>query len=183
MTPPGKRFWPVPDTTPRIPASNDPGSFWEDRGDRRHMGIDIYAPKGSRVVSIEDGTVLQTGVFTTPDLSPHWNLTAQVIIAHTSGVFCRYAELHDVTVEEGSRVHGGEVIGHIGEVLNFSRVSARSPAYIRDLMAAGRSSMLHLEVYSSAPKPVFEYQGGNWFLPRKPVHIMDPALFLREIRR
>jgi murein DD-endopeptidase MepM/ murein hydrolase activator NlpD len=183
MTSSGKLFWPVPDVTPRIPAPGSPGSFWEDRGDRRHTGIDIYAPPGSRVVSVEDGKVLRAGGFTSPDLFPHWNSTVQVIINHGPGIFCRYAELQDVTVEEGSRVRGGEVIGHVGEVLNVSRISAGSPAYIRALAASGRTAMLHLEVYSSLPEPVPGYRGGNWFSPGKPPGLLDPADLVRDTLR
>ncbi|MEA1984377.1 MAG: hypothetical protein U9N13_01845 [Euryarchaeota archaeon] len=37
------------DTFPMSPAA---GSFWEDRGDRHHCRVDLYAPLGSGVVSI-----------------------------------------------------------------------------------------------------------------------------------
>ena len=52
------RFWPLPDARPALPSDGDPGSFWEDRGDRHHAGLDLYAPAGSAVVSIEDGIVV-----------------------------------------------------------------------------------------------------------------------------
>jgi len=165
---------------PALPPEGTPGSFWEDRGDRHHAGLDLYAPVGARVVSIEDGKVLSTGIFTSPDLVPYWNVTYHVVIAHDSGIFCRYAELGDLAVGAGARVGGGKVIGHIGEVLNLSLIAAESPAYIRDLKEQGRGSMLHLEVFTSAPGPDPNYLGGNWFSSRKPAHLADPALVLRD---
>ncbi|MGA2934094.1 MAG: M23 family metallopeptidase [Methanomicrobiales archaeon] len=175
-----KRYWPLPGTEHTFPSEGKAGSFWEDRGDRHHAGLDLYAPAGTRVVSIEDGKVLSAGIFTSPDRVPYWNRTCQVTIAHISGVFCRYAELRDVTVKAGREVDGGEIIGHVGEVLNLSLVGAGSPAYIRELKEQGRSSMLHLEAFTSAPGTDPEYQGGNWFSSRKPAHLADPARILRD---
>jgi murein DD-endopeptidase MepM/ murein hydrolase activator NlpD len=174
------RHWPLPDTRPALPPEGTPGSFWEDRGDRRHMGVDLHAPAGAKVVSIEDGMVLNAGIFTSPDRVPYWNRTYQVTIAHASGIFCRYAELRDLAVEEGAEVDGGGIIGHVGEVLNLSLIGAGSPAYIRKLKAQGRPGMLHLEVFTSVPGPDRRYQGGNWFSPERPAHLLDPALVLRD---
>jgi hypothetical protein len=142
--------------------------------------MDLYAPCGSRVVSIEDGTVISAGVFTSPDLVPYWNRTCQVTIAHFSGIFCRYAELGDLTVEEGITVRGGGLIGHVGEVLNLPLIGERSPPYIRTLKERGRSCMLHIEAFASVPGPDPEYRGGNWFSREKPAHILDPALVLQD---
>jgi hypothetical protein len=174
-----KRYWPLPDTERTFPEEGGAGSFWEDRGDRHHAGLDLYAPAGTRVVSIEDGKVLSTGIFTSPDRVPYWNRTCQVTIAHASGVFCRYAELRDVTVQAGREVYGGEIIGHVGEVLNLSRIEAGSPPYIWKLKERGRLSMLHLEVFTSAPGPDPSYVGGNWFSSEKPAYLADPAHILR----
>lgn len=165
---------------PALPPEGAPGSFWEDRGDRHHAGVDLYAPAGARVVSIEDGTVLSAGVFTSPDLVPYWNVTCRVTIAHDSGIFCRYAELGDLAVEAGARVDGGEVIGRVGEVLNLSLIEDGSPAYIRELKEQGRPGMLHLETFTSDPGSDPDYLGGNWFSPEKPAHLLDPAHILRD---
>lgn len=142
--------------------------------------MDLYAPAGTEVVSIEDGKVLSTGIFTSQDLVPYWNRTCQVTIAHVSGIFCRYAELRDLTVEAGAKVSGGVILGHVGEVLNLSLIGAGSPAYIRALKEQARMSMLHLEVFTSIPGPDPDYLGGNWFSPKKPAHLIDPARLLRD---
>jgi murein DD-endopeptidase MepM/ murein hydrolase activator NlpD len=132
------------------------------------------------VVSIEDGRVISAGVFTSPRLLPYWNTTYQVTIAHASGIFCRYAELGVRTVGEGADVSGGEVIGHVGEVLNLSRIGAGAPRYIITLKEQGHASMLHLEVFTSVPGPSPEYRGGNWFSQERPPDLMDPATVLRD---
>ena len=175
-----KRYWPLPGTEHTFPEEGRSGSFREDRGDRHHSGVDLYAHKGARVVSIEDGKVVSDGVFTSPDLVPYWNRTYQVTIAHASGVFCRYAELMDITVEADGKVYGGEVIGHVGEVLDMSLIGSGSPANIRALKERGSMSMLHFEVFTSHPGPDPNYLGGNWFSPDKPAHLLDPAMVLRD---
>ena len=93
----------------------------------------------------------------------------------------RYAELGDLAVDTGARVEGGEIIGHVGEVLNFSLIGTGSPAYIRALKRLGRRSMLHLEVFAPAPEPDRRYRGGNWFSPDKPLYLRDPALILQDL--
>ncbi|MDD1670271.1 MAG: M23 family metallopeptidase [Methanomicrobiales archaeon] len=142
--------------------------------------MDLYAPAGSRVVAIEDGRVISAGIFTSPGLIPYWNRTCQVTIGHISGIFCRYAELGDMTVKPGSSVHGGEVIGHVGEVLNLPLTGPDSPRYILALKAHGQGSMLHFEAFTSAPTDVPEYRGGNWFSAERPAHLLDPALVLEN---
>jgi murein DD-endopeptidase MepM/ murein hydrolase activator NlpD len=132
------------------------------------------------VVAIGDGTAISAGVFTSPDLVPYWNTTCQVTIAHESGIFCRYAELGNVSIEPGTDVSGGTIIGHVGEVLNLSLVGEGSPPYLRALKERGRASMLHFEAFASAPDPVPEYRGGNWFSRLRPAHLLDPAPILRD---
>jgi Peptidase family M23 len=175
------RHWPLPGIERGLPPEGSPGSFWEDRGDRRHAGVDLYAPAGSPVVAIEDGTVISTGVFTSAGPVPYWNQTYQVIIAHTSGIFCRYAELGDIFTGPGVPVSGGEVIGHVGTVLDPARIGAGSPPYIRSLKEQGRGSMLHLEVYDAVPGPSQDYLGGNWFTRERPARLLDPAILLGDI--
>jgi len=164
----------------RLPREGGPGSFWEDRGDRHHAGVDLYAPQGARVIAIEDGRAISAGIFTSPDLIPYWNTTYQVTVAHVSGIFCRYGELGDLTVAHGDALRRGDTIGHVGEVLNLTRAGPGAPPYILGLKKQGRASMLHLEVYRSVPRPTPRYSGGNWFLREKPENILDPARILGD---
>ena len=87
-------IWPLKNITLKnIPEKPSPGSFWEDRGDRFHCGIDLYAPKGSDVVTVERGIVIDIGIATTPKKIPYWNKTYYIIIKNISGTFCKYSEL------------------------------------------------------------------------------------------
>jgi murein DD-endopeptidase MepM/ murein hydrolase activator NlpD len=72
-----------------IPAPGEAGSFWEDRGDRHHAGIDLYAPAGSQVVAVEKGVVLDVSVFTSADLCSYWNTTYSLLVQSPSGAVWR----------------------------------------------------------------------------------------------
>ena len=101
------RYWPVPESYSKIiPKNKSPGSFWENRQDRFHCGIDIYAPDGSKVISIDDGNVLETGIFTAHELIPYWNETKFVLIKNQDGIICKYSELKDAVVKTNDIVNG-----------------------------------------------------------------------------
>ena len=86
------KYWPAPDSySKNIPYMGTPGSFWENRGDRYHCGIDLYGPEGSSVISIEEGRVIDIGIFTSPDKAPYWNITKYVTIKGKNDYFLKYA--------------------------------------------------------------------------------------------
>jgi len=173
------KYWPVPNSySKKIPVKGTPGSFWEDRGDRRHCGIDIYAPKSSNVLLIDNGKVKDIGVFTSSKKIPYWNLTKYIITQDQEGVFYKYAELEDVTVKVDQIIKAGQLIGHVGTVLNLNKITKKSPKYIQEIKKKSIASMLHLEVYNSENKETNKYHGGNWFGSKKPKNLVDPTLFL-----
>ena len=177
------QYWPVPAIPHRVPADGEPGSFREDRGDRTHCGVDLYAPHGSIVVAVEGGTVTGIGISTSPEILPYWNLTRFVTIASAEGRTWRYGELAAVLVREGERVSGGQVIGTVGQVLNCRRVSGSSPPYIRALCRRGATSMLHLEMADRIPPDSEMYRGGNWFGKRDGTFpFRDPGPILKDSR-
>ncbi len=52
-------IWPVPNSFSKtLPRSGSAGSFWENRKDRHHCGIDIYAPMHCEVLTIENARVV-----------------------------------------------------------------------------------------------------------------------------
>ncbi|UEC43733.1 MAG: hypothetical protein METHAR1v1_1660006 [Methanothrix sp.] len=109
--------WPLPgDLRRAVPPRGEPGSFLEDRGDRRHCGVDIYAPQGSQVVSISDGLVFDAGVFTEPGEVPYWKKTFYVVVQGDGGLFVKYAELEVVDVRAGEPIRSGERLGRVGSV-------------------------------------------------------------------
>jgi len=169
------KYWPVPNSySKKVPIKGTPGSFWEDRGERRHCGIDIYAPEGSEVISIDDGIVIETGTFTTQDIIPYWNETNYVLIKNQDSFIFRYAELENITVKINEFVKGGQLIGYVGTVLNLDKITNNSPQYIQEIKKKNICSMLHLEVYNSKLKLTNKYHGGNWFGFKKPEFLLNP---------
>jgi murein DD-endopeptidase MepM/ murein hydrolase activator NlpD len=168
------KHWPVPNSFSKtLPADNSQGSFWEDRGDRHHCGVEIYAPEGSDVLSITPGKVVAIDVFTSPMRADHWNFTYFILIRDKAGFVYKYAELGEVKVKAGDFVKAGEIIGKVGLVLNPWKINETSPEYIKKLK--DNPSMLHLELYGDYPEESEDYLGGNWFGAGKPQNLLNPA--------
>ena len=175
------KHWPVPNSySKKVPIKGAPGSFWEDRGERRHCGIDIYAPAGSEILSIDDGTVLKTGIFTTPETFSYWYVTKFVLIKNQDDILCKYAELKDIVVKTNDIVKAGQLIGYVGTVLNADKITESSPQYIQKIKENSNLSMLHFEVYRSKPFETRKYLGGNWLRTEKPKNLLNPRRFLDE---
>lgn len=99
------RKFPLPNKKDkRLPKNGESGSFWEDRKDRRHCGIDLYAPEGDPVIAIENGKVTDVGIMTSPEMVSYWNKTYYIIIRNHSGLFCKYGELDSSNVKVGDTV-------------------------------------------------------------------------------
>ena len=74
--------------------------------DKIHEGIDIVAPLGTNVLATGGGKIIKSG------MEGDWgNL---VVIDHGDGYQTWYAHLLDVSVEEGTSVNTGTIIGHVG---------------------------------------------------------------------
>ena len=173
--------WPVPNSYCNIiPSDGSPGSFWENRFDRYHCGVDIYAPQNSDVVSIDGGKVIDRGVFTSPEKVSYWNVTHDVLIETDSGLVCRYAELGGVTVNIGDKVKAGQLVGHVGLVLDTGKITDSSPEYIRKIKVNGSPSMLHFELWEAQVPDSVSYLGGNWFGGEKPQNLLDPTAYLES---
>lgn len=71
-----------------------------------HQGIDIGAPRGTRVHSTADGTVVFAG--------DSGNFGRTVVIDHGFGLMTRYAHNSRVLVKKGERVGRGEAISVVG---------------------------------------------------------------------
>ncbi|MCZ7359047.1 MAG: M23 family metallopeptidase [Candidatus Methanoperedens sp.] len=176
------KYWPVPDSYSRIiEAFGSQGAFWEDRGDRYHCGVDIYAREGSDVSSIEGGKVVDIGIFTSKDKVSYWNTTSYILIKNGNGLSSKYAELGDVVVNVGESVKPGQLIGNVGLVLNSDEITQNSPFYIQKLKKKGNQSMLHFELYRGIPAETANYLAGNWFGKTKPENLLDPTDYLRSL--
>lgn len=177
-----KKHWPVPESKSRVlPMNGERGAFWEDRKDRHHAGVDMYAPCESPVVAIEDGEVVDVDVFTNPQMIHYWFVTYSVMIRTADGQIHRYAEMKDACVKKGDFVKGGDVIGHVGYVLNVDEINETSPGYVQKLKAAGDASMLHFEIHNRYPCEISNYKGGNFFQDDCPDYLVDPTDYLKSI--
>lgn len=178
------KFWPVPNSYSKDPpASNASGSFWENRVDRYHCGVDIYAPERSEVLSIEDGKVIDVGLFTSPEKIPYWNKTFYILIQNNTGLVCKYAELGDVIAGANESVKAGQAIGYVGLVLNSNKITEESPSYIQKIKKKQNLSMLHFELYNSLPFESKNYWGGNWFDSKTPESLLDPTDYLKSTNK
>ena len=74
-------------------------------GWRAHMGVDIAAEEGAKVMAMYDGTVIETKYTL--------GLGNMVTIDHGEGVIATYASLGDVNVNKGDVVKKGETIGTV----------------------------------------------------------------------
>lgn len=165
----------------QIPQKGEAGSFWENRGDRYHCGVDLYAPENTEVVSIEGGVVAEIGLMTSPEILPYWNPTYYVTIEHERGLFCKYGELAGFNVKKGDEIEPEQLIGHVGMVLNASKIDESCPLYIRKLKDRN-PSMLHFELWENQPIATHRnYLGGNWFAEEKPENLIDPTGYLEQL--
>jgi peptidoglycan LD-endopeptidase LytH len=92
-------------------AIQSPFGAPRDGGRRQHEGVDIFASRGTPVVSASDGIVMRVG---------ESRLGGRVIwVWDTSrGVRLYYAHLHEQLVSTGTRVQAGDVIGTVGNTGN-----------------------------------------------------------------
>jgi murein DD-endopeptidase MepM/ murein hydrolase activator NlpD len=77
------------------------------RDGRRHDGIDLAAPEGTRVGAAGDGEVIYVG-----EQSGYGRI---VILRHAGGLVSLYAHMRRTLVEEGARVERGDPIGEVGQ--------------------------------------------------------------------
>ena len=96
-----------------IPAMAIPSSFDDMRGARRHNAIDILAPRGTPVVSADDGTVAKI------DTSAGGGLSLYVAGPRERFIYY-YAHLDSYRrgIAEGMRIEKGDTIGFVGTTGN-----------------------------------------------------------------
>lgn len=163
-----------------IPADGESGCFWEDRKDRHHCGIDLYAEKGTPVFAIEEGEVVEIEIMTSPSMIEYWNKTYHIILRGNSGIYYKYGEMDMTIPEKGSRVKKYDRIGEVGQVLNPEMIDTTSPRYIQALKEKN-PAMLHLEIWEEYPVTDHKlYMGGNWFGSKKPPGLLDPLHYLHK---
>ena len=173
------KVWPVPDSFKKsLPKVGERGSFWEFRGDRYHAGVDIFAPVGADVLSIQNGKVIDVGTYTTSESANFLNTSYYITIKTSQNINIKYAEVDEIRVRIGDFVNAGQIIAKIAKVLNEENLSHSTPQYLREMIVKGLVSMLHLETYIAPVAEVRPYLYGNYLGEVKPYSIIDPNLFL-----
>ncbi len=157
----------------KFPVSGQ-GSFWEDRGDRHHCGIDLYATLGEEIFALADGEVIAIEIMTHPDYRHYWNITYQMVVK-SKDFYIKYGEIQEPELKVGDLVKKGQPIARVGQVLDGAKIGPDDPVYVQKLKN-GKNSMLHLECWKNNPITVHvKYLGGNWFDENKPENLMDPS--------
>ena len=101
----GKFTWPTPGYT-IINSSYGMRYHPIVKQNKLHTGIDIKAPKGAKIVAVDDGTVIYSGYN-----SAYGNMT---IINHGGGISTLYAHQSKFETSEGAVVKKGQTIGRVG---------------------------------------------------------------------
>jgi|GEM_PF-462770 len=81
--------------------------FGADRGNRKHMGIDLGGDRGLPIFAVEDGRIDRT--------KKQDNGSLQIVMRGVSGSKFYYGHMDEVLVKGGQRVEAGEVIGTMGD--------------------------------------------------------------------
>lgn len=112
-----------------FPHDSPAVSFWDSwgarrSGGRRHMGIDIMSPRGTEIVAVADGTVLDygrqrlSGYFIRLDHGGGWTTTFMHLNNDTLGTDDgkggAWTAIHPL-ISRGDRVVAGQVIGYVGD--------------------------------------------------------------------
>lgn len=96
----GRFLWPVPHFY-KVSSNFGP------RGRRHHDGIDIPAPKGTPIVSVDEGIV----IYSDNGIRGYGNM---IVISHGDDTFTVYAHNRVNKVDKGDRVSRGQLIAEVG---------------------------------------------------------------------
>lgn len=95
----------------------------EGGGLRNHQGFDYYAPVGTEVLSVKDGTVIESEKM-------HKDYGQSITIAHTDSdgneIYTFYAHLSEIDVNVGDEVIEGQVIGKTGVSGNAKNLKGKN---------------------------------------------------------
>lgn len=145
----------------KIPVSPHCGSYGIRRKHDVHKGVDLYAPPGTAVHTVEDGEVIKIIPFTGKDAGcPWWNDTMGIYVKGKSGIVV-YGEVKPLPMlKEGVKLVAGTKIATVERVLKKDK--------------GGPTSMLHLELHDK-----YSIHTGTWQInKRTPKGLLDPTQYL-----
>jgi murein DD-endopeptidase MepM/ murein hydrolase activator NlpD len=152
---------------PRWNWTESPRSFGSGRkGGRLHAACDLYAPKGTIIYAIADGTVVRGAEW-------FYSETYAMEIDHGKYI-ARYGEIQrEAFVRKGERVKAGQPIARVGHLVGITVPSDMLHFELYDKTASGR---LTTDAAHSRKGP-----GGRVFLRRK--DLIDPTRLLEEWKK
>lgn len=107
---------------------------------RRHLGIDLAAPRGTPVLAAQDGIVIYAG-------RDFKSFGRMVMIEGKQGFASLYAHLDKIKIKQGTRVSKGNVLGLVGKSghahgvhLHFEIRHNRGPVNPLDYLPAIRTA-------------------------------------------
>lgn len=124
-----------------------------DYGTRKHAGCDLYAPVGTPILAVEDGTVL--------DVKAFYDGTWYVSVDHDDFVV-RYGEVSPNIpkgIRSGVPVRRGQIIAHVGFLVSL------------------KMSMLHFEMYDGSEVGPLTTSSKPY---RRRKDLIDPTTYLDE---
>lgn len=128
-----------------------------------HNGLDLAAPRGTKVYSAADGTITATG--NTDEVSGCFSYGKWVLIKHPNGLSTLYAHLDIIKAAAGQQVARGDLIGYSGKT------------------GYATGPHLHFGVYASDAVEIMKYSNSryckNAVIPIAPVNAyLDPEAYL-----
>ena len=128
------------------------------RGNRKHAGVDLYAPKGTAIRAMKDGKVLQYYSF---------YLGTQALEIDHGDMVIRYGEIAKVAdgIKTGVAVKRGQIIAYVGELV---------------FKSGNKMSMLHLEAYKGTGSGALTVRSAKPYQRRSdlfdPTSLLDSAI-------
>lgn len=159
-----------------IPINPHPGSFGAVRKFDIHKGVDLYCEHGDSVYAVEDGEIVDTGVFTGPNANCAWWLETFYIVVKGKSGYVIYGEVGVDTVSAlmavgNVHVKAGQRIASVINVLPLEKKRADIPGH--------SNAMLHLELLSEYVDP--KRKSSDWSLSKpRPKWLLDPTAYLKN---
>jgi murein DD-endopeptidase MepM/ murein hydrolase activator NlpD len=146
-------FFPV-DFNSKSYLNVNAAKFGSNRGNRKHAGIDIYAPVGTKVNSISDGVVIR---------DPYHFYRGSYALEINHGTYTiRYTEINPLNLKMGDSVKAGQDIGTIMKMQGIN------------------NTMLHLEKYSNTKKGSLTNRNNPPYQRRG--DLVNPTNFIDSLR-